>query len=236
MQLQDSVAFVSGSNRGLGAAIVRALKDRGVTKIYAASRSGETVHENTIPVQLDITNAEQVRAAAALATDTTLVFNNAGVNNYAPIVGLSDEVLVRMEMEVNYFGMLKMCQAFAPVLGHNGGGALVNITSIMGRAAIPVCGGASASKAAAISLTHSVRAQLASQGTEVYMVAPGALDTDMSANFPGAKADPFVVANFILDSIQSDHEDIYPDEMSQAYAELLQTDPKSLERQLSAYL
>jgi NAD(P)-dependent dehydrogenase (short-subunit alcohol dehydrogenase family) len=236
MQIQNAVAFVSGSNRGLGAAIVRALKARGVTKIYAATRSGMTVHEDTIPVQLDITDGAQVRAAAALAQDTTLVFNNAGINNYAPFVGLSDDALVRMEMEVNYFGMLKMCQSFAPVLALNGGGALVNITSIMGRAAIPVCGGASASKAAAVSLTQSVRAQLAKQGTQVYMVAPGALDTDMSANFPGEKADPFVVANFILDSIESDQEDIYPDEMSKAYAALLLSDPKSLERQLSAFV
>lgn len=185
---------------------------------------------------MDVTVPEQVAAAAASAGDTNLLFNNAGVNNYAPIVGTDDDTMVRMEMEVNYFGVLAMCRAFAPVLSRNGGETLVNITSIMARATVPLCGGASASKAAAFSLTQSIRAQLVGQGTQVVLVAPGALDTDMAKNFPPPKADPLVVANVILDAIERGDEDVYPDDMSQAFFEMLKTDAKALERQLSVYL
>jgi NAD(P)-dependent dehydrogenase (short-subunit alcohol dehydrogenase family) len=236
MQIQDAVAFVTGSNRGLGASLVRALKARGAAKIYAASRSGELIHEDTIPVKLDITVPEQIAAAAAQAGDTTLLFNNAGVNLFAPLVSSSDDAQIRMEMEVNYFGVLAMCRAFAPILAANNGGGIVNITSVMARATIPVCGGASASKAAAFSLTQAIRAQLAGQGTQVVLVAPGVIDTDMSKGYPPPKADPYQVAMLILDAIESGQEDVYPDDMSQSVMQMLMTDPKAVERQFGAFL
>ncbi len=236
MQIQNSVAFVTGTNRGLGAALVRALQTRGASKIYAASRTGEAHHDGTQPVKLDITNADDVAAAAALANDTTLLINNAGINLYAAPISPADADHARQEMEVNYFGTLAMSRAFAPILAANSGGALVNLSSIMGRTAIPMAGSASASKAAVLILTHAIRAQLAKQGTHVVLVVPGAMDTDMAAGFPPPKADPLEVANFILDAVENGGEDIYPDAMSQAIMEGFATDRIAAEKQFFAYL
>jgi NAD(P)-dependent dehydrogenase (short-subunit alcohol dehydrogenase family) len=131
MQINGCAAFVSGANRGLGRALVEALLDRGADKVYAAARRIETVHDlaarepRVIAVQLDITDAEQVDQAAKLAADATLLVNNGGSLAFAdPLSG--DLQAFESDMRTNFLGTVSMSQAFAPVLEHNGGGAIVN--------------------------------------------------------------------------------------------------------------
>src|SRR5882724_12979084 len=132
MQINEEVVFVTGSNRGLGKALVDALQNRGAAEIYASSRSGAAV-PGTVPLQLDITNPIEVMAAARVATDTTILINNAGINFNAPLLNSLNEHHAKLEMDVNYFGTLAMCRAFAPILGKNGGGTIVNMASVGGR-------------------------------------------------------------------------------------------------------
>jgi NAD(P)-dependent dehydrogenase (short-subunit alcohol dehydrogenase family) len=139
-------------------------------------------------------------------------------------------------MEVNYFGTLAMCRAFAPLLGANGGGTIVNMLSILSRVTLPLMGSLCASKAAALSLTHGVRAQLAGQGTLVIAVMPGAVDTDMTRDMPPPKMPPSEVAHAVLDAIEACMEEVYPGAMAQALTERLAQDPKGLEKEFARYL
>jgi NAD(P)-dependent dehydrogenase (short-subunit alcohol dehydrogenase family) len=236
MNIAGAVAFVTGTNRGIGAQLVKALKARGAAKIYAASRRGATTEAGVIPLTLDITKPDEVAAAAALAGDTTLLINNAGVNCNTPLLHPPSEQNARLEMEVNYFGTLAMCRAFAPLLGANGGGMIVNILSILSRITLPLMGSLCASKAAALSLTHGVRAQLAEQGTLVIAVMPGAVDTDMARDMPPPKMPPSEVANAVMDAIEARREEVYPGAMAQALAERLARDPKGIEQEFARYL
>ena len=235
MQINGEVVFVTGSNRGLGKALVDALKNRGAAKIYASSRSGAAI-PGTVPLQLDITNPIEVMAAARVATDTTILINNAGINFNAPLLNSLNEHHAKLEMDVNYFGTLAMCRAFAPILGKNGGGTIVNMASVGGRVSFPVMGSLCASKAALISLSQSIRAQLTQQQTQVVLVMPGPIDTEMSKYVPMEKANPADVAESILDAIENGVEDLYPDAMAQFIAQQLAADYKAVEKSVAVYL
>ena len=174
----SKIVFVSGANRGIGAAIVRALlTHREVQKVYAAARNTNDLpnfaDDRVVLVQLDITNAEQVKKAAALAHDVTLLINNAGVLSYAPVVVGKTEDLER-DMRVNYFGTLCMVNCFAEVLKKNGGGAIANVISVVGLAPMAGIGGYSASKAALHSATQAMRVELKDRNITVYGIYPGA--------------------------------------------------------------
>jgi NAD(P)-dependent dehydrogenase (short-subunit alcohol dehydrogenase family) len=136
-------------------------------------------------------------------------------------------------MRVNYFGTLEMCRAFAPILAGNGGGAIVNVLSILGRVAAPRLGGYSASKAAAVSLTQSIRAQLAPRGTLVIGVLPGFIDTDMARRVTAPKLSPGSVASTIMEALRDGVEDVYPG-MAADIEQALRHDPKAVERQFAA--
>ena len=235
MPIMNAVVFVTGANRGLGAALVHEVRQRGAAKVYAATRTGQTI-PGTVPVQLDITKPDQVTAAATLAADTTILINNAGVNFNAPLLNVPGDEFARKEMEVNYFGTLAMCRTFAPVLAANGGGTVVNISSVAGKVSIPVMGSLCASKAALVSLSQSIRAQLAKQNTRVILVTPGLIDTDMSRNVPMDKAKPADVARVILDAVEQNVEDVYPDSMAEYVSSQLLTDPKGIEKSFAAYV
>ena len=183
MKISGSTALVTGANRGLGRALVQALRDAGCAKIYAAARSVTGVLQDSIiaPVALDITKAEQVAAATAHCADVNLLINNAGVARFMPALGAPTMADARLEMETNYFGTLAMCRAFAPVLKRNGGGALVNMLSVVSFFNAPMQGSYCASKAAEWSLTKDVRFELRAQGTLVIGVYAGYIDTDMTA-------------------------------------------------------
>lgn len=181
-----SVALVTGANRGIGAAFVQELLAAGAQRVYAAARNPQSLAEiaqkdkRIIPVQLDITDDASVRAAAQQLKDVNFLVNNAGVSYNARIIAADDATDIgdaRAEMEVNYFGLLRMCRAFAPTLAANNGGVLINVLSILARVASPIHGSYAATKAAAFSLTQSVRAELKHQGTLVIGVMPGYVET-----------------------------------------------------------
>ena len=242
-QISGCTALVTGANRGIGREFVNALAKRGAGKIYACTRSPHGVDDlvaaypdKVHKVQLDITDASQVAQVAAQCSDVNLLVNNAGINRLRAFIASDDLSAAREEMETNYFGTLSMCRAFAPVLAANSGGAIVNLLSILARVSLPLMGSLCASKAAGLRLTQGVRAELAANGTQVLAVMPGAVDTDMSRDFPPPKMPPADVAEQALDALESGEEDIYPGDMASGVAEGLQANAKGVEKDFAAYL
>jgi len=215
MDLSRAVAFVTGANRGLGLAFVRALQAAGVKKIYAAARDPATVQQpGVIPVALDVTNPEQIAAAVRAAPDVSLLINNAGIFRGASFLSAGAVEAARAEFETNVIGPLALSQAFAPVLAEQGGGAIVNVLSVLSWLNVP--GGAtySASKAAAWSLTNGLRQELKPQGTAVLGLHVGYMDTDMAAGAQGPKADPADVARQVLQALAEGRDEVEADDLS----------------------
>ena len=236
---EGAVALVTGANRGIGAAFVSGLLEGGAQRVYAAARDPQTLaalaerDARIVPIALDITDDASVQAAAARLTDVDLLINNAGVALGARLIGAADLSAARQEMEVNYFGLLRMCRAFAPILAANGGGTLINVLSILARVASPASGSYSASKASALSLTQAVRAELQAQGTRVIGVLPGYVDTAMAERISAPKIQPSDVVRATLDALKTDQEEVYPGEAATQIAALLLQNPKSVERQFA---
>ena len=230
-----ATVLITGANRGIGSALVDAFLEAGAARVYAASRSPSVVPKDprVIPLGLDVTDPEKVRYAATVAPDAQVLVNNAGIALLQPLLGTEDPAAVEREMSVNFFGTLAMCRAFAPILGRNGGGAIVNVLSILSRVAMPRLGSYSASKAAAYSLTQSLRAELAGQGTLVMGVMPGFVDTDMTKAVTTSKISPQAVAAAVIAALPTGAEDVYPGPAADIAARLLQ-DPKSVERALAS--
>jgi NAD(P)-dependent dehydrogenase (short-subunit alcohol dehydrogenase family) len=239
-KIEGTVALVTGANRGIGRALTEALLARGARKVYATARNPESLrglHDKRLTLlRLDVTDADQIRAAAEAASDVELVFNNAGV---ALGRGIADSIVLgqaRHEMEVNYFGPLQLLQRLAPTLAENGGGAVVIIGSAAGLANVPFVPTYSASKAALHSLTQAARILLRGQGTSVFGVYPGPVDTEMSRGFELPKAAPRDVAFAILDGIEAGQEDIFPDPFAVEFGRQFESSPKASERQMAAML
>lgn len=243
MRIQGSVALVTGTNRGIGRHFVMALIDQGAAKVYATARDPHGVtdlvtrHPEKIEaVLLDVTNGAQVMAAVHTCADVTLLINNAGVNYNTGLLAAPTLDTARHEMEVNYFGLLHMCRAFAPILKANGGGALVNLLTVVARVNLPLLGSYAASKAAAASLTQGIRAELAAQGTLVVGVYPSAVDTDMTKGIDMPKLQPSEVVMAALQAVEADTEEIDIGAMAISVAQGLRTDPKAVEKQFATYL
>ena len=247
MKIRDSIAFVTGSNRGIGKSFVTALLNHGAKKVYAGMRdvgAFSTIaadwpeeHRGKVePVAIDITHEEQIQSAVAQAGDVDLLINNASIAHFTGLISADNLDSARQEMEVNYFGTLRMIRVFAPVLKKNGGGAMVNILSVASLGNFPVLGSYSASKAALHSLTQGIRAELAAQGTQVFGVFPGPIDTDMAKNFEMEKSPPSIIAEGTLKAIDQGVEDIFVDPMAVQFEKDYWSDPKSLEQQLSTFL
>lgn len=243
MNLKGKIVLVTGANGGLGGALVKALLDKGVARVYAAARSTAAVADlvqqhagRVIALKLDITDASSVAAAAEQCRDLDLLINNAGVNRCEGLLGPTGMDSARQEMEVNYFGTLAMCRAFAPLLAVHGFGAIVNVCSIIGLVNLPVNGTYCASKAAGHSLLQGIRAELAPRGVRVVGVYPGPVDTKMTAGQEMPKSTPVQVASAILAGLELDAEDIFPDPMSQGVFEQLGKNAKQVEKQFAVMI
>lgn len=219
---QKTIALVTGANRGLGAQFVETLLARGAGKVYAASRSpqdGRAAHgdKRVVPLMLDVTDARQVHEASLLAPDVTLLINNAGLNRQSTVLADTQPDAARAEMEVNYFGTLALVRAFAPQLiaSH---GAIVNVLSILARVTLPGMASLCASKAAALRLTEAFDAELGPRGVRVLGVMPGAIDTEMSRDFPGEKLSTSEVVDASLDALSGTAREVYVGQMARELA------------------
>jgi len=239
MQIKDSVAFVTGANRGIGRAFVDALLERGARRVYAAARDLSSLDAvvsldppRVRPVKLDVTSVADAQAAATLAKDVTLLINNAAVLATGRVADLPVAAL-RDNMETNFYGLLNVTTAFIPALERHGG-ALVNILTLLSMVSLPNVAAYNASKAAGWSLTQSFRADLAKRGIAVHGVFPGAVDTDMARTLTIPKTSAIDVARATLAGVDAGDEDIYPDPMAKEVYSAWRRDHKAVERQFAA--
>ncbi len=237
VSIKDKVVLISGSNRGIGKSFAIQALEMGAKKVYACARDESTLAElvekygdKIVPLTLDVTNQDHIDAAAAAAGDVEILINNSGMGGGGPVVNNPNKDGQRMEMEVNYFGMMNMSSALAPILKANGGGAIVNILSVAALSSFAFAPGYSASKAAGRSLTQALRVELGAQNTLVAGVFPGPVDTDMAKNVPMDKVSPDSVAVHVYEELAKGSEDIYPDPFAVQFAADVQADFKAVEK------
>ncbi len=239
MKIEHSTALVTGSNRGIGRATVEALLSRGAAKVYAAARRPSSLDElarldpRVVPLGLDLTDPDAIGRSAVLAGDVTILINNGGSLAFAdPLDG--DLAAFEADLRTNLFGALSLTRALAPVIERNGGGAIVNLLSLVVFGSVPAMGGYSASKAAAASVTQALRAQLAQKQITVHGVFPGAVDTDLIRAVEMPKTSPAAVATAILDGVEAGEENIFPDPMARQGYLAWRSDPAAFERRMAA--
>ena len=240
MEIEGSVALVTGGNRGIGEAFVRALVAAGAQRVYVGSRSaGGAAHlvaeapGKVVEVVLDVTDEASVARAAAQCSDVNILVNNAGLFFNTTLMRAPDMSSARAEMEVNYFGILAMCRAFAPILARSPKSAIVNVLSAGGIVALPNMGGYSPSKFAARAASTCLRAELADQGTTVSALIVGSVDTRMASHVQGLKEPPSVIADAGLAAIRSGADEVDTDRMAVEVRAALARDPKALERRMA---
>jgi NAD(P)-dependent dehydrogenase (short-subunit alcohol dehydrogenase family) len=216
MTIAGKTVLVTGANRGIGRALVAEALNRGATRVYAGTRQ-PLAHpdERVTPLTLDVTNTAQIQAAAEQVEALDMLINNAGIWLYDD---LSDRAMLEEHLAVNFYGPWGVTQALLPLLTRSRG-AIVNNVSLMALAALPLTPAYSISKAAAFSLTQSLRALLAGRGVRVHAALTGPVDTDMTRGFAIPKASPASVTRAIFDGVEAGEEDIFPDPMSQTMAE-----------------
>jgi NAD(P)-dependent dehydrogenase (short-subunit alcohol dehydrogenase family) len=228
MKIEGAAALVTGANRGLGAAIAQAFLDAGAT-VYGSARDPASItNERLIPVRLDVTNDDDIANAARTCTDVSIVVNNAGILRQSASLADGGIEAARAEMETNYFGSMRVARALAPILRDNGGGALVNVLSVLSFIAMPQGATYSASKSAAWSLTNALRVELRRQGTLVVAVHAGFIDTDMAAGVSGEKVSPEAVASQIVTAVASGAEEVLADATSEMVKAALPNDLTTL--------
>jgi NAD(P)-dependent dehydrogenase (short-subunit alcohol dehydrogenase family) len=226
VRIAGSRVLVTGANRGLGSVFAQTLVARGASVVYAGARDpAQVTIPGVEPVRLDITRADDVAAAATQCADIDILVNNAGLMRFAAVLAAPDLDAAREEMETNYFGTLRMCRAFGPVLAANGGGALVNVLSIVSWFANPLNSSYCASKSAEWSLTNAARIELRRQGTLVTGVFAGVIDTDMGAAFTHLpKTSPQSVVDQALDGIEAGAEEVLCDDRTRSVKAALPED------------
>jgi NAD(P)-dependent dehydrogenase (short-subunit alcohol dehydrogenase family) len=249
VQLEGRRALVTGANRGLGVAFVEALLARGVSRVYASAREPATlvplvqVHGDAVaPVRLDVTDPEQVAAAAEAHSDVDILISNAGQACAVPVLGAADDAPFRAVFEVNFFGPLSLIRAFAPQLRAHGGGVLFvhSLAGLIISRSSPIY---SASKAAAMMLASGVRAELKADEVVVTSSYPGFIDTDMTANADIPKATPRAVADQSLDALVAGRSSVFPDRLAELVEHAVATrmadvldDPQAVMSELIAAL
>jgi NAD(P)-dependent dehydrogenase (short-subunit alcohol dehydrogenase family) len=234
LTIADSTVLVTGANRGIGQALVEEALRRGAKQVYAAMRQPLAHSDGRVtPLTLDVTDAAQIQAAAEQVESLDLLINNAGVSLPDD---LGDPAALEEHLAVNLFGTYGVTQAFLPLLDRSQG-AIVNVVSLAAFASVPVMPAYSISKAAAFSLSQSLRALLAGRGVSVHAVMSGPVDTDMTRGLDIPKASPDSVARAIFDGVENGEEEIFPDPMSASMAEGWRSGfVKAFERQNAAML
>lgn len=233
MNIKNKTILITGANRGIGRALVEEALKRGAKRVYAGTRR-PFAHsdERVTPVALDVTNAAQIQAAVGSVESLDILVNNAGVDLHD---GLNDRAGLDRHLAVNLFGTHGVAQAFLPLLARSQG-AIVNVLSLAALASVPFSPAYAISKAAAFSMTQSLRALWAGRGVKVHAVFAGPVDTDMTRSLDIPKASAESVAQAILDGLERDEEDIFPDPMSGGIAGSWRSGvTKALERQFAAY-
>src|SRR5262245_19105866 len=234
MAIEGKAVLVTGANRGLGQALVDEALSRGAKQVYAGTRQ-PLAHpdERVTPLRLDVTDPTQVQRPAEKVGALDVLVNNAGV---ALPGELSDRASLDRHLAVNLIGTWGVTDAFVPLLTQ-AGGAVVNVVSVAALAAVPVLPAYSISKAAAFSLSQSLRALLATRGVSVHAVLAGPIDTDMVRDLDIPKTSPASVARGIFDGVARGEEEIFPDPMSETMAESWRVGvAKALERENAALL
>jgi NAD(P)-dependent dehydrogenase (short-subunit alcohol dehydrogenase family) len=234
MRIENKTVLITGANRGIGQALVEEALERGARRVYAGTRGDlENGDERVTPLTLDVTDTSQIQRAANRVEALDVLINNAGIALYDD---LSDPATIDRHLAVNLWGPFNLAHAFLPHLVRSRG-AIVNNLSVAAFAPLPMIPAYSISKAAAHSLTQSLRARLAGQGVRVHAVLTGPVDTDMSRDFDVPKASPASVAREIFDGVEREEEDIFPDPMSQSHAESWRTGAvKALEKQFAVHV
>ena len=234
MTITDGVVLVTGANRGIGRALVEEALRRGAQRVYAGTRQPlDHPDPRVTPLTLDVTSVTQIQAAASAVQSLDVLINNAGI---ALFDDLSEPAALERQLAVNLFGTYAVTRAFLPLLARSRG-TIVNNVSTMALAPLPLTPGYAISKAAAFSLTQSLRALLAGQGVRVQAVLTGPTDTDMTRGFDIPKASAESVARAIWDGVESGEDDIFPDPASQSLAESWRSGAvKALERENAAFV
>src|SRR5256884_4344355 len=232
--LADRTVLVTGANRGIGQALVEEALGRGAGRVYAGTRQPLAHPDRRVtPLTMDVTNTAQIQAAAGQVESLDVLINNAGIWLFDD---LSDRAALEQHLAVNFFGTYAVTQAFLPLLTRSKG-TIVNNVSLMALAALPLTPAYSISKAAAFSLTQSLRALLAGQGVRVHAVLTGPVDTDMTRGFDIPKASAESVARAIFDGVENGEEDIFPDPTSASLADGRRDGvAKAFERQNAAFV
>lgn len=226
MKIRDSVAFVTGANRGLGLAFVQELLAAGARKVYAAARNPESIQiESVSRVRLDVTDGDAIAAVPKDCADVNLLINNAGITMRSGFLAPGAVEAARAEMETNYFGPLLLSRAFAPVLARNGGGAIVNVLSVLSWVALPTSGTYGASKSAAWSMTNWLRTGLREQGTQVVSVHVGLIDTDMAKAVPLPKVQAADVVRQTLAAVEEGRSEVLADDVTRHVKAGLSAEP-----------
>lgn len=242
-KIKGKIALVTGANRGIGEALVKALLEQGAQRIYACARQPDSLQkliglapEVIIPIPLDVTDQTQIQRVAAQIPALDLLINNAGIATASTFSSADSMAIASAEMATNYFGPIHLTQALLPQLQHSQSGAVININSIAGICNFPPLGPYSASKAALHSFTQGLRAELRTAGIAVLGVYPGPVDTRLAAGSDMPKVPPAEVARIIIAALENAEEDIFPDAFSQAMQQIFNANPKALEQQFAAAL
>ena len=229
--VNGKVALVTGANRGIGKAIVKGLLEAGASKVYAAVRNLDSAKalvdefgDKIVPLHIDLARPETIKEAPLAASDVEIVINNAGIlHNESPLSGNAIDALAD-EININVNGLIRMAQAFAPVLKANGGGAFVQLNSVASMKCFADFTTYSASKAAAYSVTQGLREKLKDQGTLVLSVHPGPIATDMANNagFGDIAEPPSLVADSIISALKAGEFHVFTDTMAKQIGEQYQ--------------
>ena len=226
MKLQDAVVLVTGANRGIGLAFAEAALARGARKVYAGARDPSSISNPTLEsVKLDVTSDQDVAGAAKRCSDVTLIINNAGIARAGGLLNAEASDDARAQLDTNVFGILRMTQAFSPVLAKNGGGAFINVLSVASWINSGAMAGYAVSKAAAWSLTNGLRNELRGQGTQVLGLHVGFVDTDLARGLDVIKVSPQSVAATAFDALEAGASEVLADERARTVKRGLTTEP-----------